>query len=63
MIIYDDDGIGHNVVPMSVIEGIKNEFINLYPKNYAGGLEIGGSACVFSLNKVLEVFDKHISGK
>ena len=25
MIIYDDDGIGHDVVPRKVIEDIKNE--------------------------------------
>ena len=25
MIIYDDDGVGHNVVPMKVIEDIKQE--------------------------------------
>lgn len=27
MIIYDDEGIGHNVVPMSVLDRIKAEIV------------------------------------
>ena len=35
------------------------EFINKYPKNYMGELELGGVMCVFSLNNVLDVIDKY----
>lgn len=41
------------------LDDIKAEFISLYPKNVYGGLELGGRSCVFSLNKVFEVIDKH----
>lgn len=42
------------------IEDIKEEFISQYPKNVYGDLELGGRSCVFSLNKVLEIIDKHV---
>lgn len=42
------------------LEDIKAEFTSLYPKNVYGGLELGGRSCVFSLNKVLEIIDRHI---
>ena len=42
-----------------IIDQIKKEFINLYPKNYMGGLELDGKFCEFSLNKVLEILDKY----
>lgn len=51
-------------IPISgVFEDIKNEFINNYPKNVYGGLELNGCSCVFSLNKVLEIIDNYIKGK
>ena len=43
----------------NVLDKIRAEFISLYPKNYAGELELGGSSCEFSLNKVLNVIDKY----
>jgi len=42
-----------------VLDKIRAEFISLYPKNYAGEPELGGSSCEFSLNKVLNVIDKY----
>ena len=42
-----------------VLDKIRAEFISLYPRNYAGELELGGVSCVFSLNKVLNVIDKY----
>lgn len=59
MIIYDDDGIGYDVIPRKAIDDIKAEFISQYPQNIYGDLELGGRSCVFSLNKVLEIIDKY----
>ena len=42
-----------------VLDKIRAEFISVYPKNYAGEPELGGSGCVFSLNKVLNVIDTY----
>jgi len=42
-----------------ILDKIRAEFINRYPKNYAGEPELGGASCVFSLNKVLEIIDKY----
>lgn len=42
-----------------IIDQMKKEFIDLYPKNYMGGLELDGCSCEFSLNKVLEILDKY----
>lgn len=42
-----------------VLDKIRAEFISLYPMNYAGEPELGGSCCVFSLNKVLKIIDKY----
>lgn len=36
MIIYDDEGIGHNVVPMSVLDMIKAEIVEEKECAYAG---------------------------
>lgn len=47
----------------AVLEDIKAEFVKRYPHNYCGEPELGGVSCVFSLNKVLEIIDRHISGK
>ena len=43
----------------AVLDMIKGEFINRYPRNYAGELELGGRGCVFSLNEVLQIIDKY----
>ena len=43
-----------------ILDKIRDEFISLYPKNYAGEPELGGSSCEFSLNKVLKIIDKYI---
>ena len=42
-----------------VLDKIKNEFIERYPRNYANELELGGRSCVFSLNTVLQIIDKY----
>ena len=39
------------------LDNVKAEFVNLYPKNYMGGLELGGAECHFSLNKVLKILE------
>jgi len=36
---------------------IINEFYERYPKNYMGGLELGGSSCVFSYNDIIEIIN------
>lgn len=41
------------------LDKIRAEFISLYPKNYLGEPQLGGSGCVFSLNKVLKIIDKY----
>ena len=41
------------------IDQIKKEFIDKYPKNYMGGLELDGRSCVFSLNEILKILDKY----
>ena len=42
-----------------VLDEMKAEFINQYPKNYTGEPELNGTSCVFSLNKVLDVIDNY----
>lgn len=44
-----------------VLDEIKDEFISLYPKNYAGEPELGGCSCLFSLNQILQIIDKYKS--
>lgn len=44
---------------VDVLDEMRDEFISLYPKNYAGEPELGGISCVFSLNKVLKIIDKY----
>lgn len=56
--VEDDKLIPLSVIG-SVLDKIRAEFISLYPKNYAGELELGGISCVFSLNKVLNIIDKY----
>ncbi len=41
------------------LDKMRAEFIERYPKNYAGEPELGGAGCHFSLNKVLDVIDKY----
>lgn len=43
----------------NVLDKIRAEFINQYPKNYMGEPELNGARCVFSLNNVLDVIDKY----
>ena len=43
----------------NIIDQIKKEFIDKYPKNYMGGLELDGRGCVFSLNEILKILDKY----
>lgn len=47
----------------SVLNDIKEEFIKIYPHNYCGEPELGGVMCEFSLNDVLKIIDKYISGQ
>lgn len=50
-----------NGTPLAeMLNKIKDEFISLYPKNYAGEPELGGSSCSFSLNQVLKIIDKYM---
>jgi len=42
-----------------VLDKIKDEFIAIYPKNYMGGLELGGASCEFSLCRVFKIIDKY----
>ena len=44
---------------LEVLDKIKENFIARYPRNYAGGLELGGRSCVFSLNDILHTIDKY----
>lgn len=53
IVAQDENEVG------DVLDKIKAEFINRYPKNYAGELDLGGSACHFSLNEILEIIDKY----
>ena len=56
------EGITNGEVITRIIEDLKNEFIAKYPKNFAGEPELGGCACTFSLNKVLDILDKYKEG-
>lgn len=47
----------HEVIPINVLDKIRAEFINRYPKNYAGELEFDGNDCHFSLNDVMQIID------
>lgn len=42
-----------------IIDKIRAEVIAKYPKNYAGEPELGGCACEFSLNQILQIIDKY----
>lgn len=44
---------------VSVLDEIRTEFINQYPKNYMGEPEFDGASRVFSLNEVLNVIDTY----
>ena len=61
MIIYDDYGIGHTVVPMSVIKDIRAE-IEVEKENrvYKDQFDLHFNK---GLDKALEIINKHISGK
>lgn len=43
----------------SMLDKIRADVIARYPKNYAGEPELGGSACEFSLNQILQIIDKY----
>lgn len=58
MIIIDDDGVMHKVLPMDTLDKIRAEFISEIPKNYMG-IEPNGENCVFSLNYILQIIDKY----
>ena len=42
----------------AMIDAVRAEFINSYPKNYMGEPELGGATCHFSLTKVLNILDR-----
>ena len=42
-----------------ILDKIRAEVIARYPKNYAGEPELGGRACEFSLNQILQIIDKY----
>lgn len=43
----------------SILDKIKADVIARYPKNYAGEPKLGGRACEFSLNQILQIIDKY----
>ena len=43
----------------SIIDKIRADIISKYPKNYAGEPDLGGCACEFSLNQILQIIDKY----
>ena len=43
----------------SMLDKIRADVIARYPKNYAGEPELGGCACEFSLNQILQIIDKY----
>lgn len=53
------NAIASGIPLVETLDKIRDEFISLYPKNYAGEPEIGGSICEFSLNRVLSIIDKY----
>lgn len=42
-----------------VLDKIRNEFIDQYPRNYANEWELGGRSCVFSLIEILRIIDMY----
>ena len=48
----DDDTV-------DIINQLRKEFIDRYPKNCMGGWELDGRSCVFSLNQVLQILNKY----
>lgn len=42
-----------------ILNKMRDEVIDRYPKNYASEPELGGSACEFSLNQILQIIDKY----
>lgn len=42
-----------------ILDKVRADVIARYPKNYAGEPELGGSACEFSLNQILQIIDKY----
>ena len=42
-----------------IIDKLRAYIISKYPKNYAGEPELGGNACEFSLNQILQIIDKY----
>ena len=44
---------------MDALDRMRVEFINRYPRNYAGEFELGGSEAHFSLNDVLDTIDRY----
>lgn len=46
----------------NILDKIKKEFIDRYPRNYANELELGGRSCVFSLNEILRIIDEYREG-
>ena len=43
----------------SIIDKIRADIISKYTKNYAGEPDLGGCACEFSLNQILQIIDKY----
>ena len=43
----------------SILDKIRADIIARYPKNYAREAELGGCACEFSLNQILQIIDKY----
>lgn len=58
MIIYDDDGIGYKVVPMSVIEEIKAECVRAVDRIPITFSKQDADNCL--KKDIRDIFDKHI---
>lgn len=58
---YVDSMLKVGIIAKGVpLEKIIKEFVNRYPKNYAGELELGGREAHFSLNEILDIIDYYI---
>lgn len=42
-----------------ILDKMRDEDINRYPKNYAGEPELNDNAFEFSLNRILQIIDKY----
>ena len=46
-----------DIIINEVLNDMKLYFIDKYPKNYAGEVELKGNSCIFSLNDILNTIN------